>query len=234
MGKTKRQKEKLRREKTKKILRSIDWFITIVGAVVFLLLIVFVLYPFINNALRDKKEISQLDAQIKSSQVYLTSLSRLDQLALDSDYASMQKVFPVELEVASFTNFVDQTATRHNLKFQEARTGNNEIDIASEENKHTVGTSYGAVSGPFTYTGTYTDIAAFLSDAQTASPYLIIVDQIDMKRLKGNTWEIQLLISGYHRQSVGNLGKPNPAKPFKPYTQYNEALQIIRRKANYN
>lgn len=234
---SKRHRSKQNKRKITQILMSVDWVIALFGFILLVLVVGFIIFPFISKSMSMKAEMDELDQQIDNATNFLTQIRSLDDVALDADYKAAIEVVPARLEVASFASFVDATAQRYNLEFQEASTGNAAVAFSDTEKSKTnaVIGAYDTVSGPFVYEGGYMNIAKFLSEVQNTSKYLIIIDRVSMKSLDadGSRWEVRFIVTGYYKSGEDEILSPNPRKPFKPYTQYNEALQIIRRKARY-
>lgn len=216
--KTKRQRAQEKRQRMKRVMRSVDWVIALTGLGVFLMVLFFVLLPFTQKVKSDRREIKQLDDKIVKTQKYIDDLNALDEVQMDLDQERLNMVMPQDMEVSSFAGYVDQLALKNSLSLQSFSSANSEVivddkdktDGGSEKDTKTArkplskddGNSashtklrkgallgYDMVSGPFIYKGKYNDIANFLSEVQDLSPYLVVITSVRMENVGKTTYE---------------------------------------------
>ncbi len=221
------QSEKKRREEfnvvSKKVKKSklslTDLIIPIASGAVFIILSFAVFVPMVKSAFGYLDEIKVTDEKIEQLEKLNKQLNRLDENQLNEDILTARQVIPRVLLVSNFVYYIDDLAK-------------NQLQLVISELSSS--DSINGVSGPLGYSGAYSNVIAFLDDVQNVSPYMIRLENVEISarddELGSQTWNISLQVSGYYM--TDELGEPNIYGPFQPYTEYEDIMEIFRRKAS--
>ena len=118
--------------------------------------------------------------------------------------------------------YVDNLAKEKGLLIRELSAGDMGGAVSQAE-------SGAGVSGPVSYVGDYQSVVGFLEQVQVVSPYIIRLQNVEVAALTTGQWSISLNLSGYYmaaRNAVVDL-----YKPFRPYTDYQDTIDIFKAKA---
>ncbi len=200
-----------------------DLMIPIIVVVVLLLLSIFVFVPMINAALKYQEEIKETNVKIEQLNSVKESLNKIDDNKLSDDIILAKSVIPKILKVSDFIYYVDTLARQKGLLIRELSAGDMISKVSQTEN------SGAGVSGPISYVGTYDAVVDFLDEVQNISPYIIRIQNVEVASLASGQWSISLNVSGYYM--TDKMGQVNIYRPFKPYTDYEDILEIFREKA---
>lgn len=209
-----------------------DLVIPILSIAVFLLLVTFVYVPMIRDAREMNHEKEEIINDQKQMQQLLSELQAMNAVELKTDYKLFSTMIPTELEVADFAFYVDKLAREKSLTLNSIRASN--ADIVQE------GTEFGSVtsvSGPLEYSGSYDHIMSFLDELQSASPYLITVQNVDIQKneeIAGDEWSIDMSVQGFYMTddsaNLEALGRELYYLPFYNYQQDKDLLGVIRQR----
>jgi hypothetical protein len=203
-------------------LKFSDLAIPIIVGVILLFLSIFVFIPMINSALEYQREIKETDTKIDQMTKVFQQINALDDTQLSEDVILAKSIIPKILKVSDFIYYVDTLAREKGLQIRELSAGDMGGKVAQDS-------SGAGVSGPISYQGDYTSVVAFLEEVQNVSPYIIRIQNVEVAALATGMWSISLNVSGYYM--ADKVGEINIYKPFKPYTEYQDILDIFKEKA---
>jgi hypothetical protein len=209
-------KEVVEKRGSKKLTIS-DFIIPIASSIVFLILCFAVFIPMVKSAFESIDEIKEIDQKIEQLNKLNKQIDELDENQLNEDVLTSRTVVPSDLLVSDFVYYEDNLAKSLNLEISKLSSAD----------------SLNSVSGPLGYEGEYTNVINFLDKAQNVSPYMIRLENIKLSEKKKNdgkdNWSIDMTVSGYYLTDTKD--EPNIYSEFKPYTQYNDIIEIFREKA---
>ncbi len=225
MGLINNKSEKKRREefnviaekKRKTKLTLGDLIIPLASGVVLVILSFAVFVPMVKSAFQYLEEIKVAQGKIEQLEKLNKQLDRIDENQLNEDVLTSREVIPNILLVSDLIYYLDNLAKSLDLSISKLVTSD----------------TLDSVSGPITYEGEYNDVITFLDQAQNVSPYMLRLENAEVKRNTNETnqdvWEIELTISGYY-MADGNE-QPDIYADFQPYTEYSDIVEIFRTKA---
>ncbi len=199
-----------------------DLVVPIIVLIVLLLLSVFVFVPMINAALEYRAELKDTEQKIETLEELSKKLDNIDENQLSDDIILAKSVIPKVLKVSDFIYYVDNLAKEKGLLIRELSAGDMGGAVSQAE-------SGAGVSGPVSYVGDYQSVVGFLEQVQVVSPYIIRLQNVEVAALTTGQWSISLNLSGYYmadRNAVVDL-----YKPFRPYTDYQDTIDIFKAKA---
>lgn len=194
-----------------------DLIIPIASGAVFIILCFAVLIPMVNSALEYLDEIKVTNEQIEQLEKLDKALKKLDEDKLNEDVVTSRKVIPVKLLVSDLILYLNELAISLDLQINEL--------VSSD--------ALNSVSGPIGYTGNYENILNFLENAQNVSPYMLRLENVEVRTRSNsedtNTWSISLLISGYYLADEEK--DADIYDSFQSYTEYEDIVEIFKEKA---
>ncbi len=205
-------------EKSKKgKLGFADLIIPIASGIVFIILSFGVFIPMINAALEYQDEIKVSNEKIEQLEKLNNRLDKLDDDQLNEDVVTARKVIPKKLLVSDLLLYLNELAISLDLSISELSSAD----------------ALNAVSGPVEYSGNYENVLKFLENVQNVSPYMLRLQNVEISARQdveaGETWNISLDVSGYYLAEEDiNL---DVYAPFQLYTEYEEVMEILKRKA---
>jgi len=195
-----------------------DLIIPIASGAVFIILSFAVFVPMAKSAFEYLDEIKVTQEKIDQLDKVDKQLNKLEENQLNEDVLTARLVIPKILLVSDLVYYLDGLATSLELNISE---------LSSSD-------SINGVTGPLEYSGAYDKVIAFLDDAQNVSPYMLRLENVEVsaredEQVIGGTWSISLQISGYY-MAEEEL-ETNIYGLFQPYTEYNDIVEIFRKKA---
>lgn len=207
-----------------------DLVVPAMSIIVLVLLTVFVYLPMIRSALQSQEERKDVGNRLEKLEKLNSDLDRIEVVQLQEDLAISRSVIPFSLQVSDFLTYVDNLSKEKNLIFKEILAGN--IQVRDGEDSRKVDTVVRGVSGPLRYTGTLSNITAFLDGLQNASPFIISASDIDLRKsISGEEWDLSLSITGFYLDQ-NSLPAINIYSSFTPYRQYTDILDIFEEKSD--
>jgi hypothetical protein len=82
-----------------------------------------------------------------------------------------------------------------------------------------------AVSGPLSYTGTYSNVLSFLDEIQAYSPYLVTLKNISLSNRTTGKWLVEFELTGYYIPEQDK--DPDLYVPFSQYTKFSDIIDIF-------
>jgi hypothetical protein len=79
------------------------------------------------------------------------------------------------------------------------------------------------------YRGSLENILNFLDNFYYSSPYIVSPQNISLTK-SAELWEVELSLTGYYVSEEENL-VVNIYKPFKPYTDFADVMEILKEKS---
>ena len=201
-------------QKVKKTKLSFsDLVIPIASGILFIILAFAVFIPMITSAFDYLDEIKETNEKIAQLEKLNKQLNSLDENQLNDDVLTSRQVIPRILLVSNFVFYLDELAKEKSLEISELSSAD----------------SINGVSGPIGYTGDYLNVIAFLEDVQSVSPYMIRLENVEVSAKEEGDWSISLQVSGYY--ILEDEKDPDIYAPFLPYTEYEDVVEIFKRKA---
>jgi len=131
-----------------------------------------------------------------------------------------KKIIPKILQVSDFVYYIDNLAREKDLTTGEISAG--DISLGSDEitSQESLG-----VSGPLSYSGSYSDVLDFLNEVQSYSPYLVTLENISLSSSREDKWSVEFDLTGYYIPE--RAMEPNLYIPFTKYTQFSDIIDIF-------
>jgi hypothetical protein len=206
-----------------------DLIVPAMSLLILLLLTTFVYIPSITSAITFRQESEEVTNKIEQLEKLNEKLDQINVSQLQQDLSVARKVIPFSLQVSDFAFYVDNLAKQKNLVFKEILAGDVQVKAPDEESG--IDPVVRGVSGPLKYTGTLSDITAFLDQLQNASPFMIAADDIKLRKsVDSDSWEVALSITGFYINE-SSIPQPNIYSPFSEYSQNSDVLEIFKDKA---
>ncbi|MDD3474743.1 MAG: hypothetical protein PHP08_02470 [Candidatus Dojkabacteria bacterium] len=202
-------------------LKISDLIIPIAVIIVLILLSVLVFIPMINKANEYRSELKEVNQKIETLDSLQTALNEMDSAQLVSDLLVAKQIIPKVLQVSDFVYYIDTLARSKNLTTKEISAG--DVSVGGGE-QTTVKKSLG-VSGPLSYSGSYTSILEFLDEIQAYSPYLVTLKNISMSHGGDDTWSVDFDLTGYYIPETDT--DVDLYIPFSKYTQFSDIIDIF-------
>ncbi|KKP65560.1 MAG: hypothetical protein UR61_C0018G0010 [candidate division WS6 bacterium GW2011_GWE1_34_7] len=201
-------------QKVKKTKLSFsDLVIPIASGILFIILAFAVFIPMVTSAFEYLDEIKETNEKIDQLEKLNKQIDSLDDNQLNDDVLTSRQVIPRILLVSNFVFYLDELAKEKSLEISELSSAD----------------SINGVSGPIGYTGDYLNVIAFLEDVQSVSPYMIRLENVEVSAKEEGDWSISLQVSGYYILEADK--DPDIYAPFQPYTEYEDVVEIFKRKA---
>lgn len=195
-----------------------DLVIPLASGALLIVLSIVVFIPMVKAAFGYVEEMKEVNTKIEQMENLHKQLKSLDEIQMNEDVLVARQVIPKVLLVSNFVYYIDTLATEKSLTVG---------SLSSSD-------SLNAVSGPLSYRGDFDNVVAFLEDVQEISPYMIRLESVKVSIREDTdsfeeTWSISLNVSGYHFSESGD--KPDIYAPFQLYTEYEDIVQIFKKKA---
>jgi hypothetical protein len=157
-------------------------------------------------------------------------LREIDEATLQTDLINAKVVIPQTLRVASFMSYIDDLAREKNLSSDTLTAGDSQTSVVrrsqGEEGEQRV---YFGVSSPLNYEGELSNVLTFLDNLYEASPYVISISGVELKKGGEDKWVVELNVMGYYVPE--STMKTNINKNFESYLEYQDIVDIFSQKA---
>jgi hypothetical protein len=157
-------------------------------------------------------------------------LREIDEATLQVDLINAKKVIPQTLRVASFMSYIDDLAREKNLSSDSITAGDAQTSVIrktdQEEGERRV---YFGVSSPLNYQGELSNILTFLDNLYEASPYVISISGVELKKGGEDKWVVELNVMGYYVPESSM--ETNLYKNFESYLEYQDVVDTFSQKA---
>lgn len=223
---TKKEIEAMSEKIKKTRLNFSDIMIPIAVIVILVILGIFVFVPMIKASISSQAEYAEILKKEEQLKQLEKTLNGMDEGILQSDLINARKVIPNTLKVSSFIYYIDNLASQKELTSAEISAGDVKINTEEEVNdgKYTFG-----VSGPLAYKGTFNNVMSFLDSLNSASPYIISLQNLVLSQ-RNDLWEVTLSVTGYYVPQMSTV--VDLYSPFTPYTQYQNIVKMFETKAS--
>lgn len=218
-------------------IKLTDLLIPILSILVFILLLIFVFIPLINEGMVMRDEIDQVKSKQEQMIELNDTLTKTNRTRLQANLEDARTVIPETLKVSEFAFYIDSLATSKGLVFKEISSSNIDIEEDPQESEtfSSGGNTYSGVSGPLSYSGTYSQIVSFLEDLQISSPYIISLSAIRVNNdqateINSTNWTLEISATGYFLEST-STANVNIYATFTPYTEYDRQLRVFEQKS---
>lgn len=171
---------------------------------VLVLIIVFVFIPFGTGISETREQTKALREQLAVLEAKRDTLEEIDLSDLEDRLVTVSSVVKDDMDVAELAIEVENMAVSHNLD-PLTQNMSNQQDLVSQQSEVETGwvPSYAkAISGPFGFSGAFTDVMAFLSELRQESKTIMTLGSLSLSRVQAegvltDKWNISLVISGY-------------------------------------
>lgn len=229
-SKTKREIEGLS-EKIKDTRLTIkDLAVPLSVLLILVLLVIFVFIPMVKAAISFREEYRTTKERIEELEKVEEKLREIDEATLQTDLINAKKVIPQTLKVASFMSYIDDLAREKELSSNSLTAGDSQTSVIrktdQEEGERRV---YFGVSSPLSYQGELSNVLTFLDSLYEASPYVVSISGVELKRGGEDKWGVELNVMGYYVPE--STMETNIYKNFESYLEYQEVVDAFSQKA---
>lgn len=228
MQKTVRKQEGISEKIKNTRLKIKDLIIPIIVSMILLFISIFVFIPMLKDAFNYRTELKEIKSKQEQLIKLKQSIENLSEDQLNDDLIEVKSVIPRTLKVASFLYYIDELARLKNLTSDKISASDVNIGIV-DKNKQQDSNQYKGVNGPLAYKGSLENILNFLDNFYYSSPYIVSPQNISLAK-SAELWEVELSLTGYYVSEEENL-VVNIYKPFKPYTDFADVMEILKEKS---
>ena len=228
MQKTVRKQEGISEKIKNTRLKIKDLIIPIIVSMILLFISIFVFIPMLKEAFNYRTELKEIKSKQEQLIKLKQSIENLSEDQLNDDLIEVKSVIPRTLKVASFLYYIDELARLKNLTSDKISASDVNIGIV-DKNKQQDSNQYKGVNGPLAYRGSLENILNFLDNFYYSSPYIVSPQNISLTK-SAELWEVELSLTGYYVSEEENL-VVNIYKPFKPYTDFADVMEILKEKS---
>jgi len=209
-------------------LKIKDLIIPIIVSMILLFISIFVFIPMLKEAFNYRTELKEIKSKQEQLIKLKQSIESISEDQLNDDLIEVKSVIPRTLKVASFLYYIDELARLKNLTSDKISASDVNIGIV-DKNKQQDSNQYKGVNGPLAYKGSLENILNFLDNFYYSSPYIVSPQNISLAK-SAELWEVELSLTGYYVSEEENL-VVNIYKPFKPYTDFADVMEILKEKS---
>ena len=209
-------------------LKFKDLVIPVVVAIILILITVFLFIPMLTKASGYRTELKSIESKSKQLTTLKESVEKISEDQLTKDLIDVKNVIPRTLKVSSFLYYIDELARLKNLTADSISAGDVNIGTTKKEDDKQ-NERYKGVNGPLAYYGSLENVLSFLDSFYTSSPYIVSPENISLER-SAERWEVKLSLTGYYI-TEDDYAIFNLYQPFKPYTDFSDAMEILKDKA---
>ena len=209
-------------------LKIKDLIIPIIVSMILLFISIFVFIPMLKEAFNYRTELKAIKSKQEQLIKLKQSIESISEDQLNDDLIEVKSVIPRTLKVASFLYYIDELARLKNLTSDKISASDVNIGIV-DKNKQQDSNQYKGVNGPLAYKGSLENILNFLDNFYYSSPYIVSPQNISLTK-SAELWEVELSLTGYYVSEEENL-VVNIYKPFKPYTDFADVMEILKEKS---
>lgn len=228
MQKTVRKQEGISEKIKNTRLKIKDLIIPIIVSMILLFISIFVFIPMLKEAFNYRTELKAIKSKQEQLIKLKQSIESISEDQLNDDLIEVKSVIPRTLKVASFLYYIDELARLKNLTSDKISASDVNIGIV-DKNKQQDSNQYKGVNGPLAYRGSLENILNFLDNFYYSSPYIVSPQNISLTK-SAELWEVELSLTGYYVSEEENL-VVNIYKPFKPYTDFADVMEILKEKS---
>ena len=228
MQKTVRKQEGISEKIKNTRLKIKDLIIPIIVSMILLFISIFVFIPMLKEAFNYRTELKAIKSKQEQLIKLKQSIESISEDQLNDDLIEVKSVIPRTLKVASFLYYIDELARLKNLTSDKISASDVNIGIV-DKNKQEDSNQYKGVNGPLAYRGSLENILNFLDNFYYSSPYIVSPQNISLTK-SAELWEVELSLTGYYVSEEENL-VVNIYKPFKPYTDFADVMEILKEKS---
>mgnify|MGYP000988642708 FL=1 len=228
MQKTVRKQEGISEKIKNTRLKIKDLIIPIIVSMILLFISIFVFIPMLKEAFNYRTELKEIKSKQEQLIKLKQSIESISEDQLNDDLIEVKSVIPRTLKVASFLYYIDELARLKNLTSDKISASDVNIGIV-DKNKQQDSNQYKGVNGPLAYRGSLENILNFLDNFYYSSPYIVSPQNISLTK-SAELWEVELSLTGYYVSEEENL-IVNIYKPFKPYTDFADVMEILKEKS---
>ena len=228
MQKTVRKQEGISEKIKNTRLKIKDLIIPIIVSMILLFISIFVFIPMLKEAFNYRTELKEIKSKQEQLIKLKQSIGSISEDQLNDDLIEVKSVIPRTLKVASFLYYIDELARLKNLTSDKISASDVNIGIV-DKNKQEDSNQYKGVNGPLAYKGSLENILNFLDNFYYSSPYIVSPQNISLTK-SAELWEVELSLTGYYVSEEENL-VVNIYKPFKPYTDFADVMEILKEKS---
>lgn len=229
-SKTKREIEGLSENIKDTRLTIKDLVIPLSVFLILILLIIFLFIPMVKAAISFRGEYSTTKERTEELEEVERKLREIDEATLQTDLINAKVVIPQTLRVASFMSYIEDLAREKNLSSDTLTAGDSQTSVVrrsqGEEGEQRV---YFGVSSPLNYEGELSNVLTFLDNLYEASPYVISISGVELRKGAGDKWAVDLNVMGYYVPE--STMKTNINKNFESYLEYQDIIDIFSQKA---
>lgn len=209
-------------------LKIKDLIIPIIVSMILLFISIFVFIPMLKEAFNYRTELKEIKSKQEQLIKLKQSIESISEDQLNDDLIEVKSVIPRTLKVASFLYYIDELARLKNLTSDKISASDVNIGIV-DKNKQQDSNQYKGVNGPLAYRGSLENILNFLDNFYYSSPYIVSPQNISLTK-SAELWEVELSLTGYYVSEEENL-VVNIYRPFKPYTDFADVMEILKGKS---
>lgn len=228
---TKREIEGLSEEIKDTRLTIKDLLVPLSVLLILVLLLIFVFIPMVKAAISFRGEYKSTVERLEELEKVEEKLRQIDETTLQADLINAKLVIPQTLRVASFMSYIDNLARELNLSSASLTAGDSQTSVIrkseQEEGERRV---YFGVSSPLNYEGELSNVLTFLDNLYDASPYVISISGVELKRGGGDKWSVDLNVMGYYVPE--STMETNIYKDFESYLEYQDVVEAFSQKAS--
>ena len=228
MQKTVRKQEGISEKIKNTRLKIKDLIIPVIVSMILLFISIFVFIPMLKEAFNYRTELKEIKSKQEQLIKLKQSIESISEDQLNDDLIEVKSVIPRTLKVASFLYYIDELARLKNLTSDKISASDVNIGIV-DKNKQQDSNQYKGVNGPLAYRGSLENILNFLDNFYYSSPYIVSPQNISLTK-SAELWEVELSLTGYYVSEEENL-VVNIYKPFKPYTDFADVMEILKEKS---
>ena len=228
MQKTVRKQEGISEKIKNTRLKIKDLIIPIIVSMILLFISIFVFIPMLKEAFNYRTELKEIKSKQEQLIKLKQSIESISEDQLNDDLIEVKSVIPRTLKVASFLYYIDELARLKNLTSDKISASDVNIGIV-DKNRQQDSNQYKGVNGPLAYKGSLENILNFLDNFYYSSPYIVSPQNISLTK-SAELWEVELSLTGYYVSEEENL-VVNIYKPFKPYTDFADVMEILKEKS---
>lgn len=208
-----------------------DLLVPLSVLLILVLLVIFVFIPMVKAAISFRGEYKSTVERREELEKVEEKLRQIDETTLQTDLINAKLVIPQTLRVASFMSYIDNLARELNLSSSSLTAGDSQTSvIRKSEQEESERRVYFGVSSPLNYEGELGNILTFLDNLYDASPYVISISGVELKRGGGDKWSVDLNVMGYYVPE--STMETNIYKDFESYLEYQDVVDAFSQKAS--
>jgi hypothetical protein len=208
-----------------------DLLVPLSVLLILVLLIIFVFIPMVKAAISFRGEYKSTVERLEELEKVEEKLREIDETTLQTDLINAKLVIPQTLRVASFMSYIDNLAREKNLSSSSLTAGDSQTSVIRKSEQEEGETRvYFGVSSPLNYGGELSNILTFLDNLYEASPYVISISGVGLRKGGGDKWEVNLNVMGYYVPE--STMKTNIYKDFESYLEYQDVVEAFSQKAS--